>query len=98
FTPATANSTLMYNTATGTTFFNNGYPTTAGAGFPAGTQPAPYNQTSGQWFQAPGNTGTRNRRVLNLLIIDCAAVTGTGSCGKNLPVLGVGKFFMQKMA
>jgi len=99
FTPATANSTLMYNTAAGTTFFKNSYPTTVDPGFPPGTQPSPYNhQASGQWFQAPGNPGTRNRRVLNLLIINCAAVSGSGGCGKNLPVLGVGKFFMQKMA
>ena len=95
FTPATANSTLMYNTAAGTTFFNNSYPTTPGPGF---AQPAPYNQTSGQWFLAPGNPGLRNRRMLNLLIINCAAVSGSGACGKNLPVLGVGRFFMQKMA
>ena len=98
YTPATANLTKMYDLGTTTTFFNNTYPTTPGTGFPVGTPPAPYNQTSGQWFQAPGNPGTRNRRVLKLLIIDCAAVSGTGSCGKNLPVLGVGKFFMQKMA
>ena len=36
--------------------------------------------------------------MLNLLIINCAAVSGSGACGKNLPVLGVGRFFMQKMA
>jgi hypothetical protein len=91
FTPAAANSTLMYDTVAGTTFFNNSYPTT-------GTPPAPYNQASGQWFQAPGNPGLPNRRVLKLLIIDCAAVTGVSACGKNLPVLGVGRFFMQQMA
>ncbi|HEV8263097.1 MAG TPA: hypothetical protein VGQ19_20355, partial [Burkholderiales bacterium] len=100
FTPATANSTLMYDTVAGTTFFNNAYPTTAGAGFPAGTQPAPYNQTNNAtwWESPPVHPGLRNRRVLNLLIINCAAVTGVSACGKNLPVLGVGKFFMQQMA
>ena len=40
------------------------------------------------------NPGVLNRRVLNLAIADCPAVTGTGSC-LVIPVLGIGRFFMQ---
>jgi hypothetical protein len=41
-----------------------------------------------------GNTGALNRRVLNLAIVDCPNVSGSGSC-QVLPVLGLGRFFMQ---
>jgi hypothetical protein len=113
FTPAQANAqTSMYNTGVawpGGSFFDttdctNNYPCTPGAGpppFPPSTPAAPYNQTSGKYFQAPSvaHPGTRNRRVLNLLIVDCANVTGSGGvCNVHIPVLGVGKYFMQKMA
>ena len=40
------------------------------------------------------NPGVLNRRVLNLAIADCPAVTGTGNC-LVIPVLGIGRFFMQ---
>ena len=64
-------------------------------GFPVGTPPAPYNQTSGSYFQAPTHTGTRNRRILNLVIVDCTnPPVGSASCGV-MPVVGVGKFFQQ---
>jgi hypothetical protein len=72
------------------------YPLTTG--FPAGTPPAPYNQTAGNYFQAPSRTGTRNRRVLHLVIVDCRnPPVGPASCGV-MPVVGVGKFFMQTPA
>lgn len=41
-----------------------------------------------------GNPGLLNRRVLNLAIVDCPNVTGSGSC-QVIPVLGIGRFFMQ---
>lgn len=44
-----------------------------------------------------GNIGRPNRRVLNLAIVDCGAATGSGSC-KVLPVLGIGRFFLQTPA
>jgi Flp pilus assembly protein TadG len=39
-------------------------------------------------------TGVPNRRVLNLAIADCPEVTGSGSC-QEIPILGIGRFFMQ---
>ena len=41
--------------------------------------------------------GTRNRRVLNVLVINCAVAIAPGNCA-TLQVLGVGRFFMQRMA
>ena len=109
FTPAEANAQLfMYNTGVAwpggsfidTTNCTNNYPCAPGTGFPPTTPAAPYNQTSGKYFQAPAvHPGTRNRRILNLLMVDCANVTGSGGvCNVHLPVVGVGRYFMQKMA
>jgi hypothetical protein len=76
------------------------YPLLPGTGFPLTTPAAPYNQTAGNYFQAPPThpPGTRNRRILNLVIVDCRnAPVGPASCGV-MPVVGVGKFFMQTPA
>lgn len=75
------------------------YPGAAGTGFPAGTPASPYNQTSGNYFVAPTHPGIRNRRVLNIVIVDCRGFEGSGglSCAR-LPVKGIGKFFMQVRA
>ena len=61
-----------------------------------GTTQSPYSQSTGSiYFDAPiTNPGVANRRVLNLAIADCPAVTGTGGC-QVIPVLGIGRFFMQ---
>lgn len=69
---------------------------TSAGGYPAtGT---PYQATSGKYFQAPSpsHPGKLDRRVLNVLIIDCegAPIPGPGACAQ-LPTLAVGKFFMQ---
>lgn len=42
--------------------------------------------------------GVPDRRVLNIAIIDCGNVTGGQNCNSKIPVLGVGKFFMQTQA
>jgi Flp pilus assembly protein TadG len=63
--------------------------------------PAPYRSTSGNFFQAPNPSrpGVLNRRVLNVAIIDCSSlVAGPGLSCAALPVLGIGKFFMQRKA
>jgi Flp pilus assembly protein TadG len=40
------------------------------------------------------NPGVLNRRVLNMAIADCPAITGSGGC-QVIPILGIGRFFMQ---
>ena len=96
-TPSEANANLMYS-ALPTVYFDTSsstnYPTSPGAGFPASTPPSPYNQTSGPYFQAPAHTGKTNRRMLNLVLIDCRTPpTGSAACGA-MNVVGIGKFFM----
>lgn len=78
------------------------YPTTVPhPPFPLNADPAPYRSTSGNFFQAPNptRTGIMNRRVLNVAIIDCSSlVPGPGLSCAALPVVGIGRFFMQRMA
>jgi hypothetical protein len=58
---------------------------------------SPYEQTSGEFFQAPpgANPGSTGRRVLNMVIVDCSAAGG--AC-RPATVLGIGRFFMQREA
>jgi hypothetical protein len=71
---------------------------TATASYPAGNPASPYAQTTGAYFQAPAtNTPTPNRRLLNIAILDCTIPAGSGSC-QQVPLLGVGRFFMQRKA
>lgn len=64
--------------------------------------PAPYFNPA--FSTSPTGTGapfaTANRRVLNIAIIDCSAVANIAgqSCRQQLPVLAIGKFFMQRRA
>lgn len=95
FSTTNARNLALYDSDTALDIFDPAYPTTAGAGFPAGTPAAPYNQTSGTYFQAPSRPGVRNRRILNVVLVDCrSAPVGPPSCGL-MTVVGVGKFFMQ---
>lgn len=102
FLPLEANTVKLYDhpppLSPPTPYFDLlNYPLTTGTGFPVGTPPAPYNQTSGNYFQAPPTNppGTRNRRIMNLVIIDCRnPPVGPASCGV-MPVVGIGKFFVQ---
>jgi hypothetical protein len=90
----------LYNgDVAGSLLDSTNYPSSTGSGFPAGTPPSPYNQTSGAYFQSPVLPGVRNRRVLNIVIVDCTAFVGSSglSC-QALPVKGIGKFFMQRKA
>ena len=101
-TPAQANLNPMYNTTAMDYFDTTGYPGTLGAGFPAGTPAAPYNQISisGGYFVTPpfNPPGVRNRRILNLVLVDCTvAPVGPASCA-TMSAVGVGKFFMQVKA
>ena len=96
-TPAEANANPMYSLLASQYFDTSSaanYPTSTGAGFPATTAPSPYNQTNGPYFQAPSHTGKVNRRVLNLVLVDCrTAPVGPSSCGA-MNAVGIGKFFM----
>lgn len=99
-TPAQANLNPMYNSSAMNYFDTTGYPGAPGAGFPAGTPAAPYNQISGSYFQAPSlaHPGVRNRRILNLVLVNCSvAPVGSASCG-TMSAVGVGRFFMQTKA
>lgn len=69
--------------------------------FPVGALAAPYNTSVAPYFEAPSVThpGRRNRRVLNVAILDCTGlVAGPGLACATLPVVGVGRFFMQTKA
>lgn len=90
----------MYSTAKANYFDTASYPVSPGAGFPASTPPSPYNQTSGPTFQAPSaaHPGQRNRRILNVVLVDCrTAPVGPASCG-TMNAVGIGKFFMTMKA
>jgi Flp pilus assembly protein TadG len=109
-TPAQANGTIGTNTVgtdklmygpkgTATDYIDNAsYPTSVGAGFTSQFA-APYNQSSGATFLAPaGRPGVENRRILNIVLIDCRTPpVGSAACGV-MNVVGIGKFFMQKKA
>lgn len=93
------------NWTTGSDYALSDWPTLYGGsadisadGYPAtGT---PYQATTGKYFEAPNPSrpGKADRRVLNLLIIDCEApgfaIPGPGASCAQLKVLSVGKFFM----
>jgi hypothetical protein len=85
----------LYNLGADTTA--NGYPTAVGSGFPAGTQPAPYNQSTGSKYHEPPPThppGLSGRRVLNVAVINCdVSAGGSGSC-RTMPVIAIARFFM----
>jgi len=69
------------------------------AGLAASSYPeaSPYAQTSGPYFQAPTvNAGTAHRRLMNLAIIDCSTATSNAMSCKRLPIVGVGRFFLQQ--
>jgi hypothetical protein len=71
---------------------------TANGQYPSGATASPYAQTAGAYFLAPtGNTGSGNRRLMNLPLLDCTVPAGSGSC-KKVPLLGVGRFFLQRPA
>ena len=94
------NANPMYSTAKANYFDTASYPVSPGASFPVGTPPAPYNQTSGPTFQAPSvaHPGQRNRRILNVVLVDCrTAPVGPASCG-TMNAVGIGKFFMTMKA
>jgi Flp pilus assembly protein TadG len=101
FTPQETNNNPMYSSLKRNVFDTTSsisYPTAPGASFPSSTPPAPYNQTSGPYFRAPVNAGQRNRRVLNLVLLDCSLkVIPLATCAP-VDTVGIGKFFMTRKA
>ncbi|MCM2567049.1 Tad domain-containing protein [Janthinobacterium kumbetense] len=100
YSVADANANPMYSTAKANYFDTASYPVSPGASFPASTPPSPYNQTSGPTFQAPSaaHPGRNNRRILNVVLVDCrTAPVGPASCGA-MDAVGIGKFFMTMKA
>lgn len=102
-TPAQANANPMYSTVAQNYFDTTAtskYPTTPGIGFPAGTPAAPYNQIgNANYFvgSAVHPPGLRNRRVLNIVLINCINAAAPGTC-QEMTAVGIGKFFMQRKA
>lgn len=93
------------------TLYNSGlsatsaYPGSAASPpFPAGTSASPYNEiasgSANRYFQPPPThpPGTRNRRLMKLVIVDCAGISGGGLSCATLPVRGIGRFFLQSRA
>ena len=68
-------------------------PAAIGAEYPSGS---PYSQTAGQYFIAPTHTAGLNRRLINMAIVDCSAATSNAMSCKSLPIVGVGRFFLQR--
>lgn len=69
---------------------------------PSASYPSPSPYASGQsaYKQAPSGangTGVTGRRVLNLVIVDCTTLSGSGSCA-TIKALGIGRFFMMQQA
>ncbi|MES2153070.1 MAG: Tad domain-containing protein [Pseudomonadota bacterium] len=100
FTAAEANLNPMYSSSVPVApdgYIDTAqYPTTPGSGFPAGTVGAPYNQTgNASFFTAPaGHAGQPERRVLNVVLVDCRTPpVGSASCGV-MNTVGIGRFFM----
>lgn len=87
----------------------DGYPQVGGTSVPpyphvGGTPVPPYWATSGKYFEPPNPSrpGKQDRRVLNVLIIDCQApgfpVPGPGAACAQLYAIAIGKFFMPVQA
>lgn len=102
FALADWNTLPLYNVGLSADTSATGYPASAAIPpFPAGTVAAPYNQTSGKYFEVPPRNppGTRNRRLLNIVIVDCNGLSVVGGLARAiLPVKGIGRFFMQTHA
>jgi hypothetical protein len=83
----TADWTNLYGTAQGNTAANR-------TAYPAGASDTPYTT----YTTTPTHTGTTGRRIMNMAIVNCAGVgSGAMSC-KNMPIVGIGRFFLRNKA
>lgn len=93
FTASEANALpQMYNNGTLMSYF--------GGPYPSGASIYPYTDPSFRSAPTypPGATGVANRRIINILIVNCDAPLGNGACGQVLDVKGIGRFFMQRLS
>lgn len=67
-------------------------PANAAQGYP---QTSPYAQTGGDFFKAPVRPEYADRRMINVVVVDCPSAGG--NC-RPLTVRGIGRFFMQRRA
>lgn len=96
-------SAIHESNASGQEYTTGNWPTLYGGNANAYPDPPPYQQRVAPYFRAPAGSSAYmprpGRRVLTLAIIDCEGVVkSSGMCKQELPVLGVGQFFMTKPA
>ncbi|MES2018876.1 MAG: Tad domain-containing protein [Pseudomonadota bacterium] len=96
--PGTYDAGTAFATSDWAKLYNSSLATTGT--YPAGIGASPYAETSGAaHFLAPTpNIPTADRRLMNLAIVNCAGVGAGGMACKRLPILGVGRFFLQRRA
>lgn len=81
--PEPSSGYASFGTSDWGTLYNPGKP--AAKSYPSST---PYGATSGNTFLEPVNKGLKDRRVLNVPLLDCPV------SGSHATVLGIGRFFM----
>ncbi|HEU4776709.1 MAG TPA: pilus assembly protein TadG-related protein [Telluria sp.] len=99
-TPGNYTEGAAFDVSEWSELYYNGSPRNAvkPGSYPSGLSASPYAETSGPYFLAPTvNTGAKDRRLMNLVILDCTIPAGSGACQK-VPLLGVGRFFLQRPA
>jgi Flp pilus assembly protein TadG len=77
----------LYGTTQGVTAANK-------AAYPAAATDTPYTV----YTQVPTHTGTAGRRVMNMAIVDCSAYTSGAMACMELPLVGIGRFFLRNKA
>jgi len=58
----------------------------------------PYQSTAFTLGPNPNAPGRAGRRLINVVIVDCAGLSSGGLACASMPVLAIGKFFMQRKA
>ncbi|SHG50447.1 pilus assembly protein TadG-related protein [Massilia sp. CF038] len=98
-TPGNYTAGAPFDTSEWSELYYNGAPRNAvtPGEYPAGATASPYAQTAGPYFEAPTvNPGSTNRRLMNLAIVNCSTATSNAMSCKRLPVVAVGRFFLQR--
>jgi Flp pilus assembly protein TadG len=97
-TPGNYTAGAAFSTSDWADLYHSALATVPGR-YPGGENASPYAETSGAHYTPPStNTPTSDRRLMNLAILDCASVGSGAMACKKLPILGVGRFFLQRQA